>query len=372
MSKMVLIRDPRFKKHQTPDAHPESPSRLSSIDNVIAKWALAQRVNEVLPRKATFTDIARVHKESYVEELKDKAERASRDNSLIKLDLDTYMGSESFEIAQLAAGAGLAAVDAVTDDPSNTHCAFVAVRPPGHHALVDAPMGFCLFNNVALAARYAQKERGYQRVFIIDWDVHHGNGTQWAFYDDPSVFFTSFQQYPFWPFDSGWYLEDGQGEGRGYNMNIPLPKGTGDRGYLKAFDALVRPILLEFNPDLILVSAGYDAHQEDPLGSQRISTPGYAMLSQRVKDLADELEVPAVVFLEGGYNVKTLADSAVATMRVLNAQDEAECGAVHASYLMPMSAANSNHVTGDQDEVQVDERIEEIRRHFKRYWRSLR
>ncbi len=382
MSKLALIRDPRFQKHLTPDAHPETPQRLVAIDNVLAGYSLRQGLDELAPRLARESDIALVHKASYMEQLQANAERLQAMesngggpgdlayNDLIRLDNDTYMSAASYDTAKLACGAGLVGIDAVASGASQS--AFVAVRPPGHHALVDQPMGFCLFNNVAVAARYGQKTHGYKRVFIVDWDVHHGNGTQWAFYNDPSVFFVSFQQYPNWPYDSGWYTEDGVGEGRGFNMNIPLPKGTGDRGYLKAFDELVKPVCFEFKPDLILVSAGYDAHRDDPLGQQCITTSGYAMLAQRVDDLSRELGVPSVVFLEGGYNVKSLSESAVATMRVLNAKSESDQGAVHASYLMPFAAGDGAHITGDQTPDAVDERIFDVKKHFAKYWRVLR
>lgn len=369
MSKLALVRDPRFQEHLTPDAHPETPMRLAAIDKVISRFKLEHALSELSPRSALESEIASVHKESYIESLCRDAEALAR-HDLKKLDADTYMSAASYETAKLACGAGLVAVDAVTARANGN--AFVAVRPPGHHALIDRPMGFCLFNNIAIAARYGQKQKSLKRIFIIDWDVHHGNGTQWAFYDDPSVFFASFQQHPNWPYDSGWFTEDGVGEGRGANMNIPLPRGTGDRGYLLAFDRLVKPVALEFKPDLILVSAGYDAHQDDPLGQQRISTAGYAMMTQRVNDLSSILGVPVVVFLEGGYNIKSLSESAVATMRVLNAASDSELGEVHASYLMPYAAANKNHITDDDAPDKVDERIEEVRKHFSKYWRALR
>jgi acetoin utilization deacetylase AcuC-like enzyme len=382
MSKLLLIRDARFQTHLTPDSHPETPGRLAAIDLNISKWALASQVMELSPRLALETQLCYVHTDSYIELLNDKAEKAKEEDGLAQLDADTYMSGASYEIARLAAGAGFVALDEVSrpgkiSEPGQGRNAFVAVRPPGHHALADAPMGFCLFNNIALAARYAQKEKGYKKIFIIDWDVHHGNGTQWAFYDDPSVFFCSFHQYPFWPYDSGWYLEDGSREGRGYNLNIPLPRGTGDRGYLKAFDTLVEPIILAYQPDLILVSAGYDAHRQDPLGDQQISTAGYAMLTQRVRDLSLKVAgaaaspIPVVVFLEGGYNVKTLAESTIATMRVLNAQDEAELGAVHASYLEAGFTDEKAQITGDAHANLVDERVAEVAKHFKRYWKVL-
>jgi len=368
MSRLALVRDPRFLNHITPDAHPESPQRLAAIDTAFVKAALDNSVKQLEPRSAMEDEIALVHKASYIEQLQDDTKRASG-GSLVQLDADTFMSGATFDIAKLAAGAGLTAIDAIKSGEHDS--VFVAVRPPGHHALIDKPMGFCLFNNIAVSARYAQLS-GYKKVMIIDWDVHHGNGTQWAFYDDPSVFFISFQQYPFWPYDSGWYTEDGSGEGRGYNMNIPLPKGTGDRGYLSAFDQLVKPVCREFQPDLIMISAGYDAHQDDPLGQQNITTSGYAMLTQRVRDLSFMTGAPAVVFLEGGYNTRSLSDSAIATMRVLNARDEGETGAVHASYLMPAAAGISEHVTGDRNPALVDERIREVRQHFGKFWPTLR
>jgi acetoin utilization deacetylase AcuC-like enzyme len=369
MSRLALVRDPRFLNHITPDAHPESPQRMAAIDSAFLKAALDNSVRQLEPRSADEAEIALVHKESYIEELHEDAERARNNNSLVQLDADTFMSASTYDIAKLAAGAGLTAIDAIKSKEHDS--VFVSVRPPGHHALIDKPMGFCLFNNIAVSARYAQK-CGYKKIFIIDWDVHHGNGTQWAFYDDPSVFFVSFQQYPFWPYDSGWYLEDGSGEGRGYNMNIPLPKGTGDRGYLHAFDRLVVPVCQSFQPDLIMISAGYDAHKDDPLGQQMITTSGYAMLSQRVRDLSQAVGAPAVVFLEGGYNTRSLSDSAIATMKVLNANNESESGAVHASYLMPFAAGNASHVTGDRNSDLVDDRVVEVRQHFAKYWPVLR
>lgn len=370
MSRLALIRDSRFQGHATPASHPESAQRLAALDAAFVKSALEADVKQLVPRSASEEEVAYVHRSSYIESLLEDANRAAQLHDLIALDADTFMGATSFDIAKLACGAGLTAIDAVAGGEHD--CAFVAVRPPGHHALIDKPMGFCLFNNIAVAARYAQKKAGYKKVFIIDWDVHHGNGTQWAFYDDPSVFFVSFQQYPFWPFDSGWYLEDGKDEGRGYNMNIPLPKGTGDRGYLHAFDRLVAPACRAYGPDLIMVSAGYDAHQDDPLGQQRISTSGYAMLSQRVRDLSNEVGAPAVVFLEGGYNVRSLSEAAVATMRVLNAGNEEESGQVHASYLMPGLIENSEHITADRNAHLVDERVKEISSHFAHFWPVFR
>ncbi|MGH9548761.1 MAG: histone deacetylase family protein, partial [Terriglobales bacterium] len=318
---------------------------------------------------ATWDELCLVHDANYVEELvRDSAIAAT--GKWVQLDADTFMSPETYDTALLAAGGGLVAVESLAD--KDLFSSFVAVRPPGHHASVATPMGFCLFNNVAVAARYAQKNMGMKRVLIIDWDVHHGNGTQDIFYNDPSVCFISFHQYPFWPPDSGWYKEDGKGDGKGFNMNIPLPQGTGDRGYLHAWDKLVKPLCMEYKPDLIMLSAGYDAHQMDPLGQQRISTSGYAMLSQRLADLSRETGAKVVAFLEGGYNVKSLSESAVATMRVLNAADAEATADVHVSYLVPGSSAGEDPITQDLDPNQVEERVIDVRKHFSQYWKAFR
>lgn len=369
MSKLALVRDEQFQHHLTPDLHPESPKRLAAIDEAFEKGALQNAIEQLHPRSAAEEEICLVHKEGYVERLKERSERA-KSGGFVQLDADTFMSPETFETAKLAAGAGLVAVESLQD--KGFASAFVAVRPPGHHALVDKPMGFCLFNNVAVAAKYAQKKLGLERVLIIDWDVHHGNGTQAIFYDDPSVAFVSFHQYPFWPPDSGWYTEDGTGDGKGYNMNIPLPGGTGDRGYLHAWDELVKPLCLEYDPQLIMLSAGYDAHQMDPLGQQKISTSGYAMMSQRLVDLSEQTGAKVVAFLEGGYNTKSLAESAVATMRVLNANGAEEIADVHVSYLVPGSAAGLNPITQDERPTEVDTRVQDVKKHFSKYWKTFR
>jgi acetoin utilization deacetylase AcuC-like enzyme len=370
MSRLSIIQDTKFQDHRTPDSHPESPQRLAAIDRALKKSPLSEHVTRLEPREATEADLTVVHSSNYIEQLKEKADRAEKEQSTLALDNDTFMSPKTYQTAKLAAGAGLVAVEAVSKGSNDS--AFIAVRPPGHHALADTPMGFCLFNNVAVAAKHAQKHLGAKKVLIIDWDVHHGNGTQAMFYDDPSVFFTSFHQYPFWPPDSGWYTEDGKGDAKGYNMNIPLPKGTGDRGYMAAFDRLFKPVCLEFEPDLIMLSAGYDAHELDPLAQQRISTLGFTMLSQRLADLRDMTGAKLVCFLEGGYNTKSLSESAVATMRVLNAETAEESADVHVSYTIPGAITGETPVTSDLSAHAVDERIDDISRHFGRYWRNLR
>jgi acetoin utilization deacetylase AcuC-like enzyme len=369
MSRLSLIRDKKFRDHITPEEHPESPARLVALDKMMHSMSLNESFKELAPRAASEEEIAIVHSQDYIAGLKEGSETAIARNGLIPLDADTFMSPKTYETAKLAAGAGLVAVESVASGEQDS--SFVAVRPPGHHALADKPMGFCLFNNVAIAARHAQETLKAKRVLIIDWDVHHGNGTQAMFYDDPSVMFCSFHQYPFWPPDSGWYTEDGSGEGRGYNMNVPLPKGTGDRGYFAAFDQLIKPVCHEYAPDVIMLSAGYDAHELDPLAQQRVSTLGFAMMSQRLADLRDQTGAKLVCFLEGGYNTQSLSESAIATMQILNANSAEQSAIVQSSYVVPVASGDTT-VNLDRSPEAVDERIIDIKKHFGKYWKSLR
>ncbi len=368
MSHLALVHKEEFQRHLTPESHPESPQRLAAINEALHRSELLLDLSRLEPSAAALDDLLSVHTQSYIEELEQKGERAIKHGGILQLDADTWMSPESYATAKLAAGAGVEAVKGVLK--SGYARSFVLVRPPGHHALPDAPMGFCLFNNVAIAARHAQRVYGLKRVMIIDWDVHHGNGTQDMFYADPSVLFVSFHQFPFWPPDMGWYLEDGRDEGKGYNVNIPLPAGTGDRGYLSAWDAIVKPLCLEYQPELIFLSAGYDAHQADPLGQQQITTRGYFMLSNRLAELADAVGCPIVGFLEGGYNTRSLADSVVATVKVLNAPGKSErenVKAFNGIYGAELSAS-----TKDRNEGLVEERIKDVKNHFGKYWKCFK
>ena len=369
MSRLAFVRDERFKQHLNPDAHPESPRRLDAIDTAWAESGLTDIVKELSPREAGEDEIALVHDEADIEQLRNYA-RQAKGGRLVQLDGDTFMSEKSYETAKLAVGAGLVAVDAVAEQGFDS--SFAAVRPPGHHALSDRAMGFCLFNNIAVATCYARRKLGLKRVLIVDVDVHHGNGTQSAFDEDPGVCFMSLHQYPLFPPNSGWYTEDGTGEGQGFSLNIPLPEGTGDRGYLSAFDRLVSPVCLEYKPQLIMVSAGYDAHKNDPLACQQISTRGYALLFQRLVDLSLPTGAKIVCFLEGGYNTKALSESVLATMRVLSGSSNKEETGAHIPYLVPGGTAGQELITGDQSPHLVDERVNDVRRHFSQYWQSLR
>lgn len=368
MSKLALVHNEIFQSHGTPEAHPESPERVAAIDEALHRSELMMQLERIQPREATSAELLTVHRDFYIQELEQKEAKAREQGGLIQLDADTFMSQRSLTTAKLAAGGGIEAVKGVL---SGTYRhSYVVVRPPGHHALADRPMGFCLFNNVALAARYAQRELGMKRVMIIDWDVHHGNGTQDIFYDDPSVLFVSFHQFPFWPPDMGWYTEDGLGNGKGYNINIPLPAGTGDRGYLAAWDAIVKPVCMEYQPELILLSAGYDAHSADPLGQQQISTQGYFLLSGRLVELSEAVNCQIVGFLEGGYNTRSLADSVVATVKVLQAEDKSQRENLEA--FGGIYGAEVGPSTHDRNPFLVDDRILEVRKHMSKYWRSLR
>jgi acetoin utilization deacetylase AcuC-like enzyme len=368
MSRLAFIRDAKCLQHTPPPSHPESPQRLAGIDKAFEESSLAGSVDQLKPPLVELDDLLLVHSEQYVEEIgRDAADIHGAD--ILQIDADTYMSEGSYRAARLAAGAGTMAVDGVHNNQYES--AFVAVRPPGHHASRSTAMGFCLFNNIAIAAQYARKKCGYERVAIIDWDVHHGNGTQEIFYNDPSVCFVSMHEYPAYP-GTGWYSEHGRGDGEGFTLNIPLPSGTGDRGHLAAWDQLIKPVCTEFAPDLILVSAGYDAHRADPLGFQKISTAGFAMLTQRLADLSLATGAKSVCFLEGGYNVPALSASVIATMRVLNAKSAEEIAAVHVSYLIPGAASGADPITDDDARDEVDDRILDIRKHFGSYWHSLR
>jgi len=367
MSRLALISDKRCQEHKPPESHPESPQRLAAIDQAFDKSDLSKKADRVSPQEANAGELALVHSERYIDEL-EKASKDLTSQQLLQIDPDTYMSAASYTAAKLAAGAGITAIHGILEKRFDN--AFIAVRPPGHHASRANAMGFCLFNNIAIAARQARRS-GYDRVLIVDWDVHHGNGTQDVFYDDPSVCFISMHQYPMWPF-TGWFTEHGHREGEGFNVNVPLPEGTGDRGYLLAWDHVVKPVCLEYKPDLILVSAGYDAHKSDPLGGQKITTAGFAMLAQRLADVCRIEEINSICFLEGGYNTQALAASAVATMEVLQAETAEETANVHVSHLLPGVATGTEPITNDDAPDEVEERIKEVRQHLSEYWKSLR
>ncbi|MEO5895298.1 MAG: histone deacetylase [Vicinamibacterales bacterium] len=303
---MLLISSPRFEEHVTPAGHPERPERAHVFDAIAASWrAHGGRVVE--PRPATREDLARVHDAAHLDRIEAVAGRPSM------LDPDTFTSPESYEIAVLAAGA---AVQASAHAMRTGDTAFALVRPPGHHAERDQPMGFCLFNNVAVAAA-AARASGVERVAIVDIDVHHGNGTQWIFYNDPRVLYISSHQFPFYP-GTGAADETGTGAGAGFNVNIPMEAGATDADYDLVYRSVAVPVLEQFRPQLTLISAGYDAHEADPLASMRMSASGYARIVGRLKAAAAESGALALV-TEGGYDLPALRDCVQATLSILDA-----------------------------------------------------
>jgi len=279
--------------------HPENAQRLRHTLDILESKGMKDRLALLEPRRATRDELLRVHTENHVRRIKEVSERGGGN-----LDPDTYVCSRSYEAALMAAGGVLRAVEAVfAGDMAN---AFALVRPPGHHATAEWAMGFCLFNNVAVGARAALARDGISRVFIADFDVHHGNGTAGIFAEDPNVFYFSSHQYPYYP-GTGAQDEVGRGPGAGTALNVPLPANVGDEGYARIFESLVWPWVRRFEPDLVLVSAGYDGHWADPLAHMNLSLTGYAQISRELVAMANEFCDGHIVFtLEGGYNLDAL------------------------------------------------------------------
>jgi acetoin utilization deacetylase AcuC-like enzyme len=305
---VLLISSERFAEHTTPPGHPERPERAEVFDVVAARWR-GRGAAHVEPRLATLEELRRVHAASHVDALSATAGRA------VSLDPDTFTSPESYEIARLAAGAACQGVEHALRGEGPVAA---LVRPPGHHAEADRAMGFCLFNNVAVAAAHA-RALGAARVAVVDIDVHHGNGTQWMFYGDPSVLYVSLHQYPYYP-GTGAAGEVGRDEGRGLTLNVPLSAGAADADYDLVLRAAVLPVLEAFAPDLLLVSAGYDAHQRDPLAAMRVTTEGYASIVGHLWGLASARSAGRLVLVtEGGYDLPALSDGLEVSLEVLGA-----------------------------------------------------
>jgi acetoin utilization deacetylase AcuC-like enzyme len=294
----ALVYDPAFLEHET-GHHPENRHRLEVIVSALRQdAALWTSLQHLAPRDASDEDIMRCHSYRMIDQI-----RSLCDRGLSRLDLDTTICAKSFEVSRLAAGAATVAVDEVFNDSAN---AVALVRPPGHHATSDRAMGFCLFNNVAIAARYAQVHYGADRVLIIDWDVHHGNGTQEIFYRDPSVFYFSTHQYPYYP-GTGASNEVGLDKGEGTTLNIPLSESTPAAAHREAFSDALKAIEKAFPPDLIIISAGFDSRRGDPLGGLLLEDSDFEEMTKEVMDMADRSNGGRVIsVLEGGYNLDTL------------------------------------------------------------------
>jgi acetoin utilization deacetylase AcuC-like enzyme len=310
-SKTGFVYHERFLDHDTGPGHPERPDRLKAIETHLKETNLWTKLQHVMIDHASEEWILKVHTPQHVKFIREACQRG-----MTVLDQgDTHACKESYEIALLAAGGVMAGIDAVVNNLlTNVFC---AVRPPGHHAERNAVMGFCLFNNVAVGARYAQLCHDVERVAIIDWDVHHGNGTQDIFYDDKSVFYFSTHQYPFYP-GTGSRSERGTGEGDGYTLNIPMRAGCGEPEYLEAFTKEIVPVLDGYRPDLIIISAGFDAHKDDPLANINLTEESFARMTSILIEAANKYCNGRIVsVLEGGYNLQSLARSVESHLKIL-------------------------------------------------------
>ena len=299
MSALTIFTSPSFHDHTPPPGHPERPERADVLDAVAVR-AAERGARAVEPRRATREELLRIHTPAHLARLDDVRGRAAM------LDADTFTSPESIDLAELAAGAAIGAVEDVLSGHRRRAMAFV--RPPGHHAEPEAAMGFCFLSNVAIAAA-AALERGIPRVAIVDIDVHHGNGTERAFASDPRVLFVSLHEWPLYP-GTGAVTDVGNGEGAGFTVNVPIDAGATDADYAHVFERLVEPIADEFAPGLVLVSAGFDAHERDPLAHMRLTRAGYAWLAFRLAQLADRhANGRLVAVTEGGYDLGALGES---------------------------------------------------------------
>jgi acetoin utilization deacetylase AcuC-like enzyme len=304
-----IVKDDIYLQHITDDFHPENAGRLVSIYGMISSMDQTGLVY-VPTRPATHAEIGLIHEAHYIQAVFDTKGKAQR-----RLDPDTVTSPRSYEAACAAVGGVLELADALLTDRIDSGIALV--RPPGHHAEAGRSMGFCIFNNIAVAARYVQRRHGLKRVLIIDFDLHHGNGTQHSFYNDPSVLYMSTHQYPFFP-GTGWYSEVGEKEGKGYTVNVPLASGMDDADYVHVFERIILPVSRLFQPEMVLVSAGFDIHRNDPLGGMAVTEAGFARMTRILLEIAEvACSGKLLLVLEGGYNIEALTNSVKTTIQEL-------------------------------------------------------
>ena len=300
-----IVRDDIYMEHVIDDYHPENPGRLKHIYSMLDVIG-DSGIIYVSPRMATHEEIALNHDMSYIEEI------ASTKGSHVRLDPDTSTSPKSYEAACMAVGGVLELTDKIVAGEMNSGLALI--RPPGHHAERNRAMGFCLFNNIAIAARYLEKKYGFNRILIVDFDLHHGNGTQHSFYRDSKVLYFSTHQYPYYP-GTGGHEEVGDGEGKGYTVNVPLSYGMGDADYIYTFKEVLVPVADLYKPEIVLVSAGFDNYYDDPLGGMKVTEGGFAAMARILLDIAQKHCGGKTLFaLEGGYDLKGLASSVKAVI----------------------------------------------------------
>jgi acetoin utilization deacetylase AcuC-like enzyme len=309
MSKKTgIVKDNRYLKHSAGFAHPESPERLAAIYEMLDNPLMSWKFKPIEPREATHKEIEAIHSPAYVEFIASTAGKRS-----VYLDPDTATSPETYEIAKLAVGGVCNAIDSVMDRVVDN--AFALVRPPGHHAEKDTAAGFCVFNNIAIGAMHAITKYHLRKILIIDWDLHHGNGTQHSFYGDQRILYFSTHQYPYYP-GTGSLTETGRGQGAYYTINVPLSVGAGDAVYVKIFRKILEPVALEFKPELILLSAGFDTYFQDPLGGMQVTPDGFAAMTRILLNIAETCcDGRFVAVLEGGYHIAGIAKSVKAVLQ---------------------------------------------------------
>jgi len=347
MPLVALVKDERYLEHNPGEGHPERPARLRAIYDLIDKEFSTLPI--ISPRSATVDELALIHDPFYIQSVE-----RTRNIPFSRIDADTALSARSYEIALLAAGSMLQAVDALLAPHRGSNApdsVFAFVRPPGHHAEPARGMGFCLFNNVAIAAEYAKEKYGLKRILIVDWDLHHGNGTQSAFYSDPTVLYFSSHQYPYYP-GSGDYDEVGSGIGEGFTVNAPFSYEFGDAEYTHVYNAILKPIALEYRPELIFVSAGFDPFVDDPLGGMAVTGGGFGALAHIIQGIADlTCNGKSVFALEGGYDLHGLKEGVRSVLNVLQGRPPVN-----------IQASPSQ---------KADLVIERIIRTQKKYWKAL-
>jgi len=317
MNKTGIVRDETYLDHQPGAFHPESHKRLEAIYEMLEDPDMRDKYPEVPVREATEEELLYIHTKDYINMV-----AATAGKSYGYLDPDTQTSAGSYAAALRAAGGLCSAIEMVHNGELDN--AFALVRPPGHHAERNRGMGFCLFNNVAIGARYAQKQLGLEKILIADWDLHHGNSTQHSFENDPSILYFSTHQYPYYP-GSGSFQEVGKDKGQGYTVNVPLSTGFADAEYVAIYQEILKPIALQFDPDIVFCSVGFDIYMNDPLGGMSVSPDGFAGLTRVLMDIARETcNGRLVLTLEGGYDLEGLRNSAKAVLKEMRGESTIE------------------------------------------------
>jgi len=351
MSRTGIVKDQRYLEHVMDIGHPESPERLKVMYQMLEEKEMKGLFESVIPRAATREELEMNHTPKYIDLIASTAGKP-----YFRLDMDTSTCAKSYEAALFAAGGLLELIKAVME--GKLHNGFAMVRPPGHHAERDRAMGFCLFNNVAIGAYYALKNFSLEKILIVDWDVHHGNGTQNSFYEDPRVLYFSTHRYGFFYPGTGAATEVGKGKGEGFNVNVPLSTGGSDADYGSIFEKILKPIALEYQPQLILISAGFDTHHDDPLGGMEVTEAGFARMTQVSMEIANATaQGRLAITLEGGYDVKGESRSVKAVLKEL-----AQVSSLDKKEMLEKEKANI---------PRMERFINQLKEIQKRYWKNL-